>query len=50
VTLTPWLRAGARVVTGFAIPRVTLKFAGNPAGSWGNPFLGAFGMLEVPWG
>jgi hypothetical protein len=50
LTIAPWLRVGARGAVGLAVPRVELSFAGNRAGTWGLPVLGALGFAEIPWG
>lgn len=50
LSVAPWLRVGARGDVGLGIPRVELSFAGNRAGTFGLPVLGARGFVEIPWG
>ncbi len=50
LAVAPWLRVGARAAVGASLPRVELSFAGNRAGTWGLPVLGALGFVEIPWG
>jgi hypothetical protein len=49
IEATRWLRFGLRAVAGLATSNVTLRFAGNDAGTWGRPFLAAFLMTELTW-
>jgi hypothetical protein len=44
-----WLRFGVRGVVGATTSKVAVRFAGNEAGSWGRPFLGALAIAELTW-
>ena len=44
-----WLRFGVRGVVGATTSKVAVRFAGNEAGSWGRPFLGAMAIAELTW-
>ena len=44
-----WLRFGARAVAGVVPSGVTVKFAGNEAAVWGQPFLAGLVLADVSW-
>jgi hypothetical protein len=44
-----WFRLGLRAVAGVTVPGISLRFAGNDAGTWGRPFLGGFLLAELCW-
>jgi hypothetical protein len=44
-----WLRLGARGVAGTTLTDVSIRFAGNPAATWGRPFLAALALVELDW-
>ena len=47
--LSRWVDAGLNVVGGTTIARVQVRFAGNAAGDWGLPVLGAALFAGVRW-
>jgi hypothetical protein len=47
--VSPWLRLGGRAVLGSVLDRVTLRFAGNEAGTWGRQLFGALALAELRW-
>jgi hypothetical protein len=44
-----WLRFGARAVAGVVPSGVTVRFAGNEAAVWGQPFLAGLVLADVSW-
>jgi hypothetical protein len=44
-----WLRLGLRAVAGVTSSAIQLDFAGNDAGSWGQPFLAGLGLADLSW-
>jgi hypothetical protein len=44
-----WLRIGATLLAGATGNRLTIRFAGNQAGTWGWPVLAAFATAELRW-
>ena len=44
-----WLRLGLRAVAGATTSAIKLDFAGNDAGTWGQPFLGALVLADLSW-
>lgn len=44
-----WLGLGAMGLVATTIARVQIHFAGNDAGTWGVPFLGALLFIEADW-
>jgi hypothetical protein len=46
---TRWARIGLASVVGTAFPRVTVRFAGDPVGTWGRVFVAAFAVAGVAW-
>ena len=44
-----WLALGVSALAGATPERVTIRFAGNEAGTWGWPFFAAFVIAEVDW-
>jgi len=47
--LSRWVDAGLNVVAGTTIARVQVRFAGNAAGEWGVPVLGAALFAGIRW-
>jgi hypothetical protein len=47
--LSTWIDAGLNVVAGTTIARVQVRFAGNAAGDWGMPVLGATLFAGMRW-
>ena len=47
--LSRWVDAGLNVVAGTTLGRVQVRFAGNAAGEWGVPVLGAALFAGVGW-
>ena len=47
--LSRWVDAGLNVVAGTTIARVQVRFAGNAAGDWGMPVLGAALFAGIRW-
>jgi hypothetical protein len=46
---TRWFRVGLRAVVGATSSRVLVRFAGNEAGTWGWPFVGALLLAQLNW-
>lgn len=46
---TSWLGLGAMAVVGTTLGKIRLQFAGNQAGSWGVPTVGALLVAELDW-
>jgi hypothetical protein len=44
-----WARIGLASIVGTAFPRVTVRFAGNPVGTWGRVFVAALAVAGVDW-
>jgi hypothetical protein len=44
-----WLRLGLRAVAGVTTSAIKLDFAGNDAGTWGQPFVGGLGLADLSW-
>jgi hypothetical protein len=44
-----WLRVGLRAVAGVTTSAIKLDFAGNDAGTWGQPFVGGLGLADLSW-
>jgi hypothetical protein len=44
-----WLRLGLRAVAGVTTSAIQLDFAGNDAGTWGQPFVGGLGLVDLSW-
>jgi hypothetical protein len=47
--LSRWFDAGVNVAAGTTVARVQVRFAGNGAGEWGTPLLGATLFAGVGW-
>jgi len=47
--VSSWFRLGASALGGATTSRVRVRFAGNDAGAWGTPVLGARLYGEVTW-
>lgn len=47
--LSRWVDAGLNVIAGTTIARVQVRFAGNAAGEWGIPLLGAALFAGIRW-
>ncbi len=44
-----WFGLGMSGLVGATIDRVTIRFAGNQAGTWGLPFVAAFVFAQADW-
>lgn len=47
--ITRAFRLGVRAVVGATVSRVSLRFAGNDAGTWGRPFVAGLALAELRW-